>query len=263
MYKKIDRRKKYSLIIDVETTNGLDEPLVYDIGAMVIDNHFNTYETVSYLVEEIFISDSKENSLMNTAYYSWKIPMYAKKIQEREISIKNFMDIRAEILNLMDKYNIKTCIAHNGRFDYKALNTTIQYLTGSKRRNFFRYDTEWICTMAMARNTLCKEVGYINWCKRKPSERLTPTGRISMKAENIYRYISGNHDFIEEHTGLADAQIEAYIYWYSRQKRQKMNKSIFGKKYDQMKEYKRINDIKPRQQTHEQWKIWKWAKYQL
>ena len=263
MYKKIDRRKNYSLMIDVETTNGLDEPLVYDIGAMIIDNDFNTYETVSYLVSEIFLSNSKENSLMNTAYYSWKVPLYAQKIQDNEIKINDFMSIRTEIINLMNKYNIKTCIAHNGRFDYKALNTTIRYLTGSKIRNYFKYDTEWLCTMTMAKDTLCKEKGYMNWCRRKPEERLTPTGRISMKAENIYKYISGDYDFIEEHTGLADARIEAYIYWYARQKRQKMNKSIFGKRYDQMKEYERINDIKPRQQTHEQWKIWKWAKYQL
>ena len=60
-------------MIDVETTNGLDEPLVYDIGAMIIDNDFNTYETVSYLVSEIFLSNSKERNLLITKDYQIKV----------------------------------------------------------------------------------------------------------------------------------------------------------------------------------------------
>lgn len=259
---KIDKRKKYYLMIDVETANGLDEPLVYDIGAMIIDNNFNVYQEFSYLVEEIFISHSKQESLMNTAYYGWKVPLYAQKIQEGKIKIEKFNTIRSEISKAMKKYNVTTCIAHNGRFDYKALNTTIRYLTGSKNRYYFNYNTKWLCTMTMARNTLCKEVGYINWCRRDNS-RLTATGRISMRAETIYQYISGKHNFIEEHTGLEDARIEAYIFWYARRKRQKMDKSIFGKKYDEMKEYNRINGIEPRKQTKLEWQTIKFAKYQL
>ena len=259
---KIDKRKKYYLMIDVETANGLDEPLVYDIGAMIIDNNFNVYREFSYLVEEIFITNSKEESLMDTAYYSWKTPLYAKKIQEGKIKIEKFNTIRSILINAMKDYNVTTCIAHNGRFDHKALNTTIRYLTGSKQRYYFNYNTEWLCTMTMARDTLCKEVGYINWCKQDHS-RLTPTGRISMKAENIYKYITGDYNFIEDHTGLEDARIEAYIFWYARRKRKKMNKSIFGKKYDKMKEYKRINNIRPRKQTKLEWQTLKWAKYQL
>ena len=43
-----DKRKHYYLVIDVETTNNLDDALVYDIGAAIVDKRGNIYENVSY-----------------------------------------------------------------------------------------------------------------------------------------------------------------------------------------------------------------------
>lgn len=141
---EIDKRKKCYLVIDVKTTNGLDEPLVYEIGAMIIDNNFNVYQKFSYLIEETFISHSEQESLMNTAYYGWNVPLYAQKIQEGKIKIEKFDTVRSEIHKAMKKYNVTTCVAHNGRFDYEALNTTIRYLTGGRERYYFNYNTDWI-----------------------------------------------------------------------------------------------------------------------
>ena len=40
---------------------------------------------------------------------------------------------------------------------------------------------------------------------------ITDSGNLRMSAEICYRYISGNNDFVEQHTAFADASIEAEI----------------------------------------------------
>ena len=47
---KIDRRKTYYLVFDTETTNSMDDPIVYDIGGAVVDKNGNNVE--EKIVEE-------------------------------------------------------------------------------------------------------------------------------------------------------------------------------------------------------------------
>jgi hypothetical protein len=51
--------------------------------------------------------------------------------------------------------------------------------------------------------------------------------RPQVKAETIYRYISGNYDFKESHTGLEDVMIEKDILTYCFRKHKKMRKLLF------------------------------------
>ena len=53
----IDKRKKYIMVIDIETTNGLTDMLAYDIGFIVADLHGNIYEKRSYMVAELFCDE--------------------------------------------------------------------------------------------------------------------------------------------------------------------------------------------------------------
>lgn len=262
---KIDRRKTYYMILDVETANGLDAPLVYDIGFSVIDGNGGTYEEFSYIVRDIFFSDSAESSLMSTAYYSWKIPLYVEKALNQELEIATFQHIRQHIHNLLEEYDIKRVMAHNARFDSKALNTTLRYLTNSKKRYFLPYDIEWWCTMVMAQDTICKEKGYRGWCHREPETRLTKNGRVRSTAEHIYQYISGDHDFIEEHTGLEDVRIEKKIFWACKNKHKKMRRSPWGKAHDETLKNRRLaklNGYEEQEITKFQWIIHKNCKQQ-
>ena len=52
--KKIDKRKNYILVLDVETAGDVEKnPLCYDIGFVVADKQGNIYEQFSYAIEEI------------------------------------------------------------------------------------------------------------------------------------------------------------------------------------------------------------------
>ena len=64
--------EKY-LIIDTETANNLDYPLVYDVVYQVVDRKGTIYERGAYLVKEIFV---QSKDLMETAYYAKKVPEY-------------------------------------------------------------------------------------------------------------------------------------------------------------------------------------------
>jgi hypothetical protein len=110
------------------------------------------------------------------------------------------------------QYEIKKIFAHNARFDNRSLNLTQRYLTSSKFRYFFPYKTEICDTLKMSRNTLKNVVEYDQFCW--DNNYLTKRGCKRYTAEIIYRFITGNNDFEESHTGLEDVMIEKEILKY-------------------------------------------------
>lgn len=223
MTQKIDRRKSYFIVFDTETANGLDDPIVYDIGGAVVDKKGNVYETFSFVIFEVFC---EMKDLMQSAYYANKIPMYEKQIANGERKIVRYSTAKKYINELAKKYNIKAMVAHNARFDYRSTTKTQRYLTKSKYRWFIPYGVELWDTMKMANDTICKQVHYKEFCYS--NGYLTKNGRVRKTAEILYRYISGEHDFIEEHTGLADVMIEKEIFAHCIRQHKPMRKLAFG-----------------------------------
>ena len=154
---KIDRRKSYYLTIDTETTSGFDAPIVYDIGGCIHDKKGNVYESFSFVIYETFCG---MKDLMATAYYADKIPMYKEQIAKGERKIVRFATAKAKVKELCDRYNVKAIIAHNMRFDYRALTRTQRYLTKSTNRFFFPYGVELWDSLKMAQDTICKQKSY-------------------------------------------------------------------------------------------------------
>lgn len=219
---KIDKRKNYYLVFDTETANGLDDPLVYDIGGAVIDKKGNVYESFSFIIYEVFC---QMKDLMQTAYYADKIPKYQEQIDKGERKIVKYATAKKIINSLCKKYNVKAIMAHNTRFDYKSTATTQRYLTKSKYRYFLPYGIELWDTLKMAQDTICKQKMYKLWAKE--NDYLCANGRVRATAEILYRYISGNDDFIESHTGLEDVMIEKEIFIHCMRQHKVMRKKCF------------------------------------
>lgn len=207
-----DSRIHYYLVLDTETTNGLEQPLVYDLGGAVVDKRGNVYETFSFVIRDIFVY---ERELMQTAYYATKIPEYVADIAAGKRQMINFYDARMHILQIMHKYKIKDVAAYNAFFDLNALNTTQRWLTKSKYRFFFPYHTHFICIWNMACQTLCQRITYKEFCEKHnfTSNRAgEPNAKnYSTSAENVYRYLILSPTYEEEHKGLDDVMIETYI----------------------------------------------------
>ena len=51
----MDKRKSYYLTIDTETANGLDDPMMYDLGGCIHDKYGNVEETFSFIIYDIFL----------------------------------------------------------------------------------------------------------------------------------------------------------------------------------------------------------------
>lgn len=228
---KIDHRKKYGIIIDTETTNGLEFPLVYDIGWQVIDSHGNKYIERSYMNADIFIGYA---DLMQSAYYSDKIPQYWQDIKTGKRVLTSMYKIRRQLLADCQLYNCKFICAHNARFDYKALNMTQRYITKSEHRYFMPYGLEWWDTLAMAKSILSNRHSYLKFCQQNNTiingvnSHLTKSGKPRFTAEIIYQYISSNPDFVESHTGLEDVDIERQILAWCRRQHKKIKKLAFN-----------------------------------
>lgn len=220
---KIDKRKNHYLTIDTEATNGLTDPIVYDIGGCVHDKKGNVLESFSFVIYEVFC---EMKDLMQTAYYAEKIPMYQEQINNKERKIVTYLTAKKHIEKLCKKYNVKAIIAHNARFDYRATTTTQRYLTKSKYRFFLPYGIEIWDTMKMANDTICKQKSYISWCKA--NGYMTKNNQVRKTAEILYRYISGKDDFVENHTGLEDVLIEKEIFVHCLRQHKPMRKKCFA-----------------------------------
>ncbi|MBR3673850.1 MAG: hypothetical protein IKN65_06195 [Clostridia bacterium] len=196
------------IVVDTETTNSIDDPLTYDIGFAVVDETGKVYEKYSYVVADIFL----DKELMESAYFAEKIPQYWEEIKKGERELKGFFNIRRKFKEVVNRNHVAIVLAHNARFDYRALNLTSRFLTGSKVKYFLPYGTVIADTLKMSREVLKDNETYEEFCYN--NNYLTKRMCKKFTAEVIYRFLSGNNDFEEEHTGLADVLIEKDIFAY-------------------------------------------------
>lgn len=197
--------EKY-IMLDTETTNSLDDPICYDVGFAVVDKEGSIYETHSFVVAEVFLNEE----LMESAYFIEKVPQYWEDIKKGTRKLAKFNTIRKVLAETMKKYETKIVIAHNARFDYRSTAKTQRYLTKSKYRYFLPYGTEVWDTLKMAREVLKNDVAYDNFCYN--NNYVTKRGCKRFTAEILYRFFTGDNDFVESHTGLEDVTIEKVIF---------------------------------------------------
>lgn len=197
--------EKY-IMLDTETTNSLDDPICYDVGFAVVDKEGAIYESHSFVVAEVFLNEE----LMASAYFIEKVPQYWEDIKNGTRKLAKFNTIRKVLAETMKKYNTNIVIAHNARFDYRSTAKTQRYLTKSKYRYFLPYGTEIWDTLKMAREVLKNDVDYDNFCYN--NNYVTKRGCKRFTAEILYRFFTGDNDFVESHTGLEDVTIEKVIF---------------------------------------------------
>ena len=199
------------LVLDTETTNSIDDPFAYDVGFAVVKATGEVLEAHSYVVADIFL----DKDLMSSAYFADKIPQYWEEIKSGKRILRRFKTIKAILRDVVAQYGIRYVVAHNASFDYRSLNYTQRLLTSSKYRYFLPWGVEMWDTLKMARECLGKNEDYRQFCiengytygkEEKPQLRFT--------AEIIHRYLTGDLDFVEEHTGLEDVLIEKDILAY-------------------------------------------------
>lgn len=194
------------IVLDTETTNSIDDPICYDIGWAVVDPETGEiFETRSFAVAEIFL----DKELMSYAYFADKIPSYWDEIKRGERKLARLYNIRKALQADCKKYFISEIYAHNARFDYRSCNLTQRFLTSSKYRYFFPYGITICDTLKMAKEAFKNCPEYCDFCERNNYK--TEKGQNRYTAEILYRFFTGDNDFMEEHKGLDDVRIEKEI----------------------------------------------------
>lgn len=233
--------KQMEISADDKQKIGIAKPLIYDIGWVLCKNDGTIKKRVSYLVQETFFVPQ----VFNTAYYCEKRPMYMEKLAKGEIKAKLWNDIAEELLR--DCRKAKFVSAYNAMFDFiKAIPFTEKYIKALYSDNYNkwekgqRYACECIANNDAEYKKYCEKFtdekdlsvfafrdekfpvvdiwriaceyiinnfNYKDTCARFPM--ITASGRyFKTSAETVFRYISDDYDFDEEHTALSDATIE-------------------------------------------------------
>ena len=203
--------EKY-LVLDVETAGNFSNPLCYDIGFKVIDADGRVYDSASYVVKEIFDGEKywyNNPTLMETAYYTKKLPQYYAGLKTGAWKKANLLYIRKHIWNTIERNNVTAVCAYNAKFDVNALNQTIRYVTKSKIRDFFPSNLPIYDIWRMSCDSICLTDDFLNTAYFEKWE--SECGNVRTSAEILWRYLSHNVNFEESHTGLADVEIECAI----------------------------------------------------
>ena len=206
-------KKNIYAIIDTETANGLYKPLVYDVSIIIFDRMGNEYFRKNWLISEVW--DNK--SLMNTAYYAWKMPLY----KDFDVTLLDMFSFIEEFCGICSNYNVTHILAYNLPFDIRALHTTSKKYNQSEfiDENIIRQDV-WGMACELLLN--CKK--YKDFCKENGF--ISEKGNYKTSAECAYRFITDNKEFEESHTSLSDCEIEKEIFMACLRKHKKYTVGI-------------------------------------
>ena len=196
------------IMIDTETTNDINCPIVYDVGYQIFTLADGILCEKSFLNADVFC----DHELMKTAFFAEKIPQYWEDVKAHKRSLCSWYMIKKIMEQDCKEYNVKIACAHNALFDNRALNTTQRYITTSKYRYFLPYGVEWWDTLKMARKVLKSDENYGEFCYSH--DYLTKKGQRRYTAEIIYQWLKNDESFTESHTGLEDVKIEREIFEY-------------------------------------------------
>ena len=210
-------RKNYFIVLDTETANSVEQPLPYDIGWAIVDKQGNIYETFSFVIADIYCGCK---DLMKSAYYANKLPQYEEDLKNGTRKLANFWTVRRTFLKSMKDYNTNIVCAYNMNFDKRALNNDIRYISKSWMRYFFPYETEFRCIWNMACDCLMNRKSFIKFAEE--NNFISEKGNILTNAEVCYKYITGDINFSESHTGLEDVLIETAIMAHCYKQHKKM-----------------------------------------
>lgn len=228
-------KKNLYLVLDTETANGifdeqtkkvnLDCSLPYDVSFIVCDKQGVIHRSWFFVISEIFYDEN----LMKSAYYYNKRGFYEEEIAKGNAIVATIEEVRRFIHYVCTEYEIKAICAYNARFDYNAGNNGIRLYSGSKNRYFFPYGVEVWDIMKMVNDTIAKQKGYKKFCYDNGYVTAHRVPRPQVKAETVFRYMTNNTGFIEEHTGLEDSIIEAQIMAKCFRQHKKMRKALYEK----------------------------------
>ena len=189
------------LILDTETTS-LDKPFCYDISWIIMDSDSGTFiDMSSNVVEQTW----HNLPLFESAYYKEKRPKYITMMRNHSAIMDKWGYIMGKLSRDIRRYNINDIYAYNSDFDDKVITFNCDWYKCNNPLDSVAVHDIWGYASAFITNT----TEYLNFCEINSC--FTDTGNYKGSAEVVYQFLTNNPEFIEEHMGLFDSEIEAKI----------------------------------------------------
>lgn len=215
------------------------KPLIYDLGWKIVDRNGNIYNSENILISEIF----SVPAIFDTAYYAEKRPIYLEKLRNGEIILTDWQTAMTAFI--ADLEAVEAVGAYNSMFDFKkAIPFTELYINklySADYHNWLKWQEkscEWLANggTPTSQQTFeesifrfrgkcyplfdlwgltCQHIlncdEYKQMCIDNGWE--TASGKyFKTSAETAFRFFSGDTEFIEAHTAIDDATIEAMLF---------------------------------------------------
>ena len=189
------------IVLDTETTS-LDKPFCYDCSWVIMDkDDGNIIDFKANIVEQVW----HNLPLFESAYYKEKRQKYVAMMRKHDAVMDKWGYIMRKLKQDIIKYDVTEIYAYNSDFDDKVIAYNCDWFKCSNPiENIPVFDIWGYASQYVT----CWE-DYKDFCNAH--ERFTDTGNYKGSAEVVYQYLTDNPDFIEEHMGLFDSEIEAAI----------------------------------------------------
>lgn len=219
------------IVLDTETCDKVgrktDQPepynsLVYDLGFCVVDGDTREIiEAHSYIIAETLL----QSRLMRSAYYADKLPAYyegARLNGTGSWQVVPFLEAWGAVRDACRRYGVRDIWAYNCSFDEAALNSTVRTYSNGFRAFFAPYGVRFRDIWDYA-SSITGTRAYVEWAYNHG--RTTASGNPSTSAEAAYAYLTQTPEYIERHTALEDARIEAAILAACKRRKKKTRHS--------------------------------------
>lgn len=191
------------LVLDTETL-GVFDPSVYDLGYLIYDTESEEIMVArDYITQEIYDNPRK----MQSAYYYNKLPIYEDRLASGYCKKTKWTYILRMLQRDINKFGVEALYAYNSAFDTRAIAKTCEIFktknpTANGISDIWKGLTDPHITETKEYQDFCRTNGFMTKHK-KP--------KCQAKAETLYRYLTGNVEYEEEHTALEDSKIELAI----------------------------------------------------
>ena len=189
-------------ILDTETISTNEKKFCYNVGYTIVDTDSRaTLCKKDYVVEQVW----HNRPLFETAYYAEKRPLYVAAMRGKRATLDKWGYIMRDMSRDFREWKVEMVYAYNSPFDDSVLTFNCDWF---KTNN--PLDTLPVLDIrGMVSEFITNTPEYKQFCEEH--EFFTESGNYSATAETVYRYVMADPNFVEAHTALADAEIEAEI----------------------------------------------------
>lgn len=189
------------LILDTETTSiDPSRSFTYNIGLCVVNDAGEVLEARDFVIAQVW----DNLPLFQSAYYADKRPIYVKAMRARKAEKIKYGFAMQEMKRIIKRHDIQACYAYNSPFDDAVIQFNCDWFhTQNAIETIPIFDIR-----GYAHHFICND-DFFAFCEQ--NQRFTDSGNYSTTAETMFQYITGNPEFVEDHTALSDSLIEAQI----------------------------------------------------